>query len=65
MKGVNWSKTRKILWAIIVCSGITIIVHRGLIQVLSCTIVTTMIAAKVLPLQVFSVPKRTTRGPSG
>ena len=38
-----------------VCLGITIMVYRGLIW-LNCTIVTTILAAKVLPLQVFSVP---------
>lgn len=47
MKGVNWSKSRKVLGAIMV--------YRGLIW-LNCTIVTTILAAKVLPLQVFSVP---------
>jgi hypothetical protein len=40
---------------ILVCLGITIMVYRGLIW-LNCTIVTTILAAKVLPLQVFSVP---------
>jgi hypothetical protein len=55
MKGVNWSKSRKVLGAIMVCLGITIMVYRGLIW-LNCTIVTTILAAKVLPLQVFSVP---------
>jgi hypothetical protein len=29
MKGVNWSKTRKILEAIIVCLGITVMVDKG------------------------------------
>lgn len=55
MKGVNWSKSRKVPRAIMVCLGITIMVCRGLIW-LNCTIVTTILAAKVLPLQVFSVP---------
>lgn len=41
MKGVNWSKTRKILEAIIVCLGITVMVDRGLIR-LNCTIATAM-----------------------
>jgi hypothetical protein len=57
MKGVNWSKSRKVLGAIMVCLGITIMVYRGLIW-LNCTIVTTILAAKVLPLQVFSVPNQ-------
>jgi hypothetical protein len=57
MKGVNWSKSRKVLGAITVCLGITIMVYRGLIW-LNCTIVTTILAAKVLPLQVFSVPNQ-------
>jgi hypothetical protein len=29
MKGVNWSKIRKVLEAVIVCLGITIIVNKG------------------------------------
>jgi hypothetical protein len=40
-----------------VCLGITIMVYRGLIW-LNCTIVTTILAVKVLPLQVFSVPNQ-------
>jgi hypothetical protein len=57
MKGVNWSKSRKVLGVIMVCLGITIMVYRGLIW-LNCTIVTTILAAKVLPLRVFSVPNQ-------
>jgi hypothetical protein len=64
MKRVNWSKTRKILEAITVCLGITIMVDRGLIK-LNCTIATAITAAKVLPLQAFSVLNSTTRGPLG
>jgi hypothetical protein len=29
MKGVDWSKTRKVLEVIIVCLGITIIANKG------------------------------------
>jgi len=57
MKGVNWSKSRKVLGVIMVCLGITVMVYRGLIW-LNCTIATTILAAKVLPLQVFSVPNQ-------
>lgn len=30
MKGVDWSETRKVLEAVMVCLGITIMVLRGL-----------------------------------
>jgi hypothetical protein len=46
MKGVNWSKTRKILEAITVCLGITIMVNKGYWGALR-TIVITMTAEKV------------------
>lgn len=46
MKGVNWSKTRKIVEAITVCLGTTIMVDRGYYGALR-TIVTMMTAEKV------------------
>lgn len=64
MKGVNWSKTRKILEAITVCLGITIMVYRGLIR-LNCPIVTAMTATKVPSLIAFSVLTVPLRGPPG
>jgi urease alpha subunit len=58
MKGVNWSKTRKILEAITVCLGITTMVNRGHIKP-NGTIATAMTATKVLPQRAFSVPDST------
>jgi len=58
MKGVNWSKTRKISEAITVCLGITIVVHGGYYGALR-TIVTTMIAEKVPSKRRLCVPNST------
>ena len=56
-EGGELERDSKSLRAVMVCLGITIMVYRGLIW-LNCTIVTTILAAKVLPLQVFSVPNQ-------